>query len=74
MTIQQLQALNMSKVQPEALQKAVQDVLEDYNKTSNKEAFQDIAKENIEKVFSLVVRMSPDAIEKEKKTTSPNEY
>ncbi len=66
MTIQQLQTLDMSKVQPEALQTAVQDLLNDYKETSDKNAFEDIAKENIEKVFLLVERLSPHAVKKEK--------
>ena len=76
MTIQQLQALNMSKVQPEALAKAVTDILDDYKETSDKKAFEEIAKENIEKVFLLVERMAPDSIKKEKtekKTTEKPE-
>ena len=70
MTIQQLQALDMSKVQPEALQTAVQDILNDYDATTDKKAFEDIAKENIEKVFLLVERLSPKAI-KEVKEEAP---
>jgi len=64
MTIQQLQALDMSKVQPEALQNAVQDIIKDYKETSDKKAFEDIAKENIEKVFLMVERLAPNAISK----------
>lgn len=64
MTIQQLQALDMGKVQPEALQTAVQDILDDYKETSDKKAFEEIAKENIEKVFLLVERLASDAISK----------
>ncbi|MAQ75530.1 MAG: hypothetical protein CL613_04255 [Aquimarina sp.] len=66
MTIQQLQALDMSLVQPEALQTAVQDILDDYNATSDKKAFEEIAKENIEKVFLLVERLTPNSIKKTK--------
>lgn len=66
MTIQQLLALDMSNVQPEALQKAVTDILDDYKETSDKEAFEEIAKENIEKVFLLVERLAPKAIKAEK--------
>ncbi|MFL0147994.1 hypothetical protein V2598_06640 [Tenacibaculum maritimum] len=66
MTIQQLQALDMSKVQPEALAKAVTDILDDYKETRDKKAFEEIAKENIEKVFLLVERMAPDSIKKQK--------
>jgi len=66
MTIQQLQALDMSKVQPDALQTAVQDILDDYNETSDKKAFEEIAKENIEKVFLLVERLAPKAIQEGK--------
>ncbi len=66
MTIQKLQALDMSKVQPEALNKAVQDILDDYKETTDKKAFEEIAKENIEKVFLLVERLAPKAIEVEK--------
>ena len=67
MTIQQLLGLDMSNVQPEALQKAVTDILDDFNETSDKEAFEEIAKENIEKVFLLVERLAPKAIKAEKK-------
>ncbi len=70
MTIQQLQALDMSQVQPEALQMAVQDILNDYDATTDKKAFEDIAKENIEKVFLLVERLAPKAI-KEVKEEAP---
>ena len=42
MTIQQLQALDINLVQPEGLQKAVKELLEDYKKTSDKKAFEDI--------------------------------
>ncbi|MEQ3656500.1 MAG: hypothetical protein ABNH00_11605 [Dokdonia sp.] len=70
MTIQQLQALDMSKVQPDVLQTAVQDILNDYNATSDKKAFEEIAKENIEKVFLLVERLAPKAIQ-ENKTEKP---
>lgn len=66
MTIQQLQALDMSNVQPEALQTAVQDILDDYKETNDKKAFEEIAKENIEKVFLLVERLAPKAIKAEK--------
>jgi len=66
MTIKQLQALDMSKVQPEALQTAVQDILDDYKATNDKKAFEEIAKENIEKVFLLVERLAPNAIKSEK--------
>ena len=66
MTIQQLQALDMSQVQPEALQTAVKEILDDYKKTSDKSAFEEIAKENIEKVFLLVERLAPKAIEEDK--------
>lgn len=66
MTIQQLQALDMSNVQPEALQTAVQDLLDDYKETNDKKAFEEIAKENIEKVFLLVERLAPNAIKTEK--------
>ncbi|MCH3884554.1 hypothetical protein [Tenacibaculum aquimarinum] len=69
MTIQQLQALDMSKVQPEALQTAVQDILNDYDATTDKKAFEDIAKENIEKVYSMVERLAPNAIKKAKQET-----
>lgn len=62
MTIQQLQALDLAKVQPEALQNAVQALLSDYKDTTNKKAFEEIAKANIEKVFSMVERIAPDAI------------
>ncbi len=75
MTIQKLQALDMSKVQPEALNKAVQDILDDYKETTDKKAFEEIAKVNIEKVFLLVERLSPKAIkvvETEKKETKDN--
>ncbi|WP_179020767.1 hypothetical protein [Winogradskyella forsetii] len=66
MTIKQLQALDMSKVQPEALQTAVQDILDDYKATNDKKAFEEIAKENIEKVFLLVERLASKAIKSEK--------
>jgi hypothetical protein len=66
MTIQKLQALDMSNVQPEALQTAVQDILDDYKETNDKKAFKEIAKENIEKVFLLVERLAPNAINGEK--------
>lgn len=66
MTIQQLQVLDMSKVQPEALQTAVQDLLNDYKETNDKKAFEEIAKENIEKVFLLVERLAPKAIKANK--------
>ncbi|GAK75650.1 hypothetical protein JCM19296_1242 [Nonlabens ulvanivorans] len=66
MTIQQLQALDMSNVQPEALQTAVQDIMDDYKETNDKKAFEEIAKENIEKVFLLVERLAPNAIKAEK--------
>ncbi len=69
MTIQQLQALDMSQVQPEALQTAVQDILNDYDATTDKKAFEDIAKENIEKVYSMVERLAPNAIKKAKQET-----
>ena len=56
----------MSNVQPEALQTAVQDILDDYKETNDKKAFEEIAKENIEKVFLLVERLAPKAIKAEK--------
>ena len=68
MTIQRLQALDMGKVQPEALNKAVKDILEDYEQTNDKSTFEEIASENVEKVFLLVERIAPDAIVKEKKS------
>lgn len=75
MTIQQLQALDLSKVQPEPLQTAVKELLDDYKETTDKKAFESIAKENIEKVFSMVERLAPDAIQKESsnKTEKPKE-
>ena len=66
MTIQKLQALDMSNVQPKALQTAVQDILDDYKETNDKKAFEEIAKENIEKVFLLVERLAPKAIKSDK--------
>lgn len=69
MTIKELQALDMSQVQPEALQTAVQDILDDYKATTDKKAFEDIAKENIEKVYSMVERLAPNAIKKAKQET-----
>jgi hypothetical protein len=66
MTIQKLQALDMSNVQPEALQTAVKDILDDYKETNDKKAFEEIAKENIEKVYLLVERLAPTAIKTEK--------
>ncbi|WP_010520456.1 hypothetical protein [Aquimarina agarivorans] len=68
MTIKQLQALDMSKVQPEPLKVAVTDILGDYDKASSKSDFEEIAKENIEKVFLLVERLAPKAI---KDNTAP---
>ena len=65
MNIEQLQGLDITKVQPEALQKAVKDLLSDYKETSDKKAFEEIAKENIEKVFLMVEKLSPKAIKKE---------
>lgn len=75
MTIQQLQALDMSKVQPDPLQTAVKELLDDYKETTDKKAFESIAKENIEKVFSMVERLAPDAIQKKSspKTVKPKE-
>lgn len=69
MTIEKLQKLDLSKVQPEGLQTAVKELLSDFDETKDKDAFKEIAKDNIEKVFLLVERMSPDAIVKEKKET-----
>lgn len=69
MTIKELQALDMSQVQPEALQSAVQDILNDYKATTDKKAFEDIAKENIEKVYSMVERLASNAIKKAKQET-----
>ncbi len=62
MTIQQLLALDVEKVQPTLLQAAVKSILEDYQKTSDKKAFEEIAKENIEKVYALVQKSAPEAI------------
>lgn len=56
----------MSNVQPEALQTAVKDILDDYKETNDKKAFEEIAKENIEKVYLLVERLAPKAIKTEK--------
>jgi len=67
MTIEKLQKLKLSAVQPDALQTAVRELLADYEETSDKKAFEEIAKENIEKVFSMVERLAPDAIIKEPK-------
>ena len=52
------------------MQSAVQDILDDYKATTDKKAFEDIAKENIEKVFLLVERLAPKAI-KEVKEEAP---
>lgn len=62
MTLQHLQALDIERVQPEALKTAVQDILDDYNTTTDKKAFEEIAKANIEKVFLLVERLAPEAL------------
>ena len=72
MTIEKLQKLKLGAVKPETLQKAVKDLLDDFNEATDKEAFKKIAKDNIEKVFSLVEKLAPDAIVKEveKKTES----
>lgn len=70
MTIEKLQKLDLSKVQPEGLQTAVKELLSDFDETKDKDAFKEIAKDNIEKVFLLVERMSPDAIVKEKKKSA----
>ncbi|WP_010180387.1 hypothetical protein [Aquimarina agarilytica] len=66
MTIKQLQALDLEKVQPTLLQAAVKSLLEDYENTADKKAFETIAKENIEKVYKMVERSAPEALEKEK--------
>lgn len=66
MTIKKLQALNLEKVQPTLLQAAVKSLLEDYKNTADKEAFETIAKDNIEKVYQMVERSAPEAFEKEK--------
>ncbi|TGV03593.1 hypothetical protein [Flavivirga rizhaonensis] len=71
MTIEKLQKLKLDAVKPETLQKAVKDLLEDYNEATDKETFNKIAKDNIEKVFSLVEKLAPDAIVKEKKNPEP---
>ena len=62
----------MSKVQPEALQNAVKELLNDYQETTDKKAFETIAKENIEKVFSMVERLAPDAINAVAKDEKPS--
>lgn len=78
MTIEKLQALTLSKIAQAPLKKAVTDLLEDYKNTTDKNAFKDIAKENIEKVYQMVEKLSPDAIvkptskkEEAKKTSKP---
>lgn len=68
MTIEELQNIKLDKIESKGLQKAVKDMLSDFEDTTNKKAFKAIAKDNIEKVFLLVERMSPNALKKEEKT------
>ncbi len=69
MTIEKLQQVQLEKVQPEALREMLEDMLSDYDKTNDKEAFNEIAQENIEKVFLLVEKMSPSALKAKEKNS-----
>lgn len=77
MTIQQLQAIDVTKVKSDGLKSAIEQILIDYDEFSNKKLFEDTAKDNIEKVFQMVEKTSPEAIpqkvQPEKKEVKKNE-
>lgn len=61
-TIQDLLKLDLSKVRPEALQKSVKGIIDDYNAIGAKDAFEKAAGDNIDKIYKMVTKVSPDAI------------
>lgn len=61
-TIQDLLKLDLSKVRPEALQKSVKGIIDDYNEIGAKDAFEKAAGDNIDKIYKMVTKVSPDAI------------
>ena len=65
MNIKELQKLEISKITPAPLQKAVQDLLDDYEKAKDKAVFEEIASDNIAKVYTMVEKLSSEAIPKE---------
>ena len=61
-TIQDILKLDLSKVQPEALQKSVKQIMEDYKNIEAKDVFEKAAADNIDKIYKMVTKVSPDAI------------
>lgn len=65
--IEDLQNLDFDKIKSDPLKKAVKDLVADYEKEDDKAFFQDAAKDNIDKLFSMVKSHSPEAIQKSEK-------
>jgi len=77
-TIKHLQRLKLEKVQPHLLQKTVKGLLIDFDESPDQKAFEEIAKDNIIKIYDFVKKSSPEAIptepeEKETSKTKPKE-
>ena len=67
--IEDLQNLDFDKIKSDPLKKAVKNLVADYEKEEDKKFFQEAAKENIDKLFSMVKSHSPEAIIKKKDTS-----
>lgn len=67
--IEDLQNLDFDKIKSEPLKKAVKNLVADYKKEDDKAFFQEAAKDNIDKLFSMVKAHAPEAIATKKDTS-----
>lgn len=65
--IDDLQNLDFDKIKSDPLKQAVRNLVADYEKEGDKKFFQDAAKDNIDKLYSMVKTHAPDAIRKPEK-------
>ena len=73
-TIKQLQEINLQQIDSEPLKTALQEILSDYNKASEKTVFIEHAQDNMNKIYDLVKKAAPGALNKKTaKVSTPNE-
>ena len=67
--IEELLNLDFEKIESEPLKKAVKNLVADYEKEDDKSFFEQAAKDNIDKLLSMVKAHAPEAISKKKETS-----
>ena len=73
--IEQLQQLTLDAIKNEGLKSAVQELVEDYVNTPNKEVFEEVAMENAKTLYELTKQAQPELFKekKEKEEEKPKE-